>query len=114
MPTQTHTPVCSARSNGWTLERQHRFLATLAAGHTVASACARVGLSREAAYKARRRDAGFARRWQQAQERARHMAERAFLDHLPDSLRSSLSDRRLSLETGGCEYSPWTSSTPSA
>ena len=113
MPAQAHTAARSARANGWTPQRKRLFFATLAAHRTVAMACARVGLSREAAYKARRRDADFARRWQEAQACARRAAERAFFDSLPDSLRKSLSDRRLSLEPEGSGFSPKTSSIPS-
>lgn len=61
---------------------------------SVSFACARVGLLREAAYKARRRDPGFARRWQQALEGARRAADRALLERLPEELRQRLSGPR--------------------
>lgn len=113
MPTQAQIAVRRARANGWTPERRRLFLDTLAAGQTVAMGCARVGLSREAAYKARRRDASFARHWQQVQARARRAAERAFLDSLPERLRDSVSDRWPSCEFEVAGYFPWTTSTPS-
>lgn len=81
-----------ARANGWTAQRRHKFFASIAAGETVARACSRVGLSREAAYKARRRDADFAGQWKQAQDAALLAAEQTFLDKLPSSLRARALD----------------------
>lgn len=88
------TAPLSVRSNGWTMERRRRFLASLAAGRTVSRACAEVGLSREAAYKARRRDPAFARNWGRAQQAAATAARETFLDSLPDVLRARLAARR--------------------
>ena len=51
------------RHDGWTAERKTQFLYELAASGNVRSACSHVGLSAEAAYKLRRRDALFARAW---------------------------------------------------
>jgi hypothetical protein len=51
------------RHDGWTPERRTGFLYELAACGNVRSACSHVGLSAEAAYKLRRRDALFARAW---------------------------------------------------
>jgi hypothetical protein len=48
---------------GWTPERQTRFLDHLSTNGNVRSACRRIGLSREAAYRLRRRDPLFARGW---------------------------------------------------
>ena len=48
---------------GWTRERMAQFLDYLSEKGNVAAACKRVGLSREAAYRQRRRDANFARGW---------------------------------------------------
>ena len=48
---------------GWTRERMAQFLDYLSETGNVAAACKRVGLSREAAYRQRRRDADFARGW---------------------------------------------------
>lgn len=83
-------PPSAPRHNGWTAARRRLFCRTLAAGGSVSLACARVGLSREAAYKARRRDAAFARAWQRAQAEARAAARRAFLAGLPAPLRAAL------------------------
>jgi len=48
---------------GWTPERKVQFLDHLARKGNVRAACARVRLSREAAYRLRRRDRLFARGW---------------------------------------------------
>jgi hypothetical protein len=48
---------------GWTRHKKAVFLDHLAQHGNVRAACARVGLSREAAYRLRRRDADFARGW---------------------------------------------------
>lgn len=48
---------------GWTRPKKAVFLDHLAQHGNVRAACARVGLSREAAYRRRRRDADFARGW---------------------------------------------------
>jgi hypothetical protein len=68
------TPIvtpASVRHDGWTPERQVQFLAYLAEHGTVRAACARVGLSREAAYRLRRREPLFARGWDAALALAR-------------------------------------------
>jgi hypothetical protein len=59
----TETPDDCALVRGWTPERQTRFLDHLALKGNVRAACKRVGLSREAAYRLRRRDPLFARGW---------------------------------------------------
>jgi hypothetical protein len=84
-----HKPAArpTRRRDGWTPERRERFLDCLAAGTDVRRACARVGLSREGAYRLRRRDAAFARDWQTALRTARLCADEAFLAMLPDRLR---------------------------
>jgi hypothetical protein len=56
----------AARHDGWSAQRKARFLDRLAACGNVRSACALVGMSREAAYRLRRRDALFARGWDAA------------------------------------------------
>jgi hypothetical protein len=52
--------VLRARRDGWTPERQQRFLACLAAECTVAAAAAAVGMTARSAYKLRRHPAGAA------------------------------------------------------
>ncbi len=63
MTDQTPIATPAIRHDGWTPERQVRFLDPLAAGGNVRAACARVGLSREAAYRLKRREPLFARAW---------------------------------------------------
>ena len=65
------TPASTIRHDGWTAARKARFLESLAGDGNVSAACARAGLSREAAYRLRRRDALFARAWAAAQVQAR-------------------------------------------
>jgi hypothetical protein len=55
---------------GWTRARKAIFLDTLANNGNVRAACKRVGLSREAAYRLRRRDPLFARIWAAAMVKA--------------------------------------------
>ena len=57
---------------GWTGEKKAVFLDHLAQSGNVRGACARVGMSREAAYRLRRRDADFARGWGAAMVLANH------------------------------------------
>jgi len=60
-------PVTAAiRHDGWTPERRTQFLDHLAHDGSVRAACGRVGMSREAAYRLKRRDALFARGWDAA------------------------------------------------
>jgi hypothetical protein len=67
----TETP--RLRQDGWTPERQRRFLESIAEGHTVEDACRIVGLSVASAYALRRRasGAGFALGWHGANLLAR-------------------------------------------
>ena len=57
-----------ARSDGWTAERQLRFLDALASTRCVATAAAFAGMSREGAYRLRDRSEGtlFALMWDRA------------------------------------------------
>ena len=64
----------------WTAERQVRFLAFLAENGRVRHAAARVGMSFQSAYVARRRDAAFAQGWDAAMVLARDVAEQALAD----------------------------------
>jgi len=66
-----HTATPAIRHDGWTAERKALFLDALADHGNVLRACAAAGLSREAAYRLRRRDALFARAWAAAQVLAR-------------------------------------------
>jgi hypothetical protein len=85
----TERPV---RRDGWTPLRRQRFTESLASGRDVRRACADVGLSREGAYKLRRRDPVFAREWQTALLTARQDAAESFLAGLPENLRRTMSE----------------------
>jgi hypothetical protein len=67
----SHTPA--TRHDGWTGARKAQFLEALAHDGNVRAACARAGLSREAAYRLRRRDPLFARSWAAAQVQGREV-----------------------------------------
>lgn len=65
------TPVrLKARHDGWTPERQRRFIEELAATRSVSKACRAVGMSRDSAYKLRGRPeaAQFRLAWAKALE----------------------------------------------
>jgi hypothetical protein len=51
------------RHDGWTPERKARFLKSLAERDDVRRACSIAGMSRQAAYKLRKRDPLFAEAW---------------------------------------------------
>lgn len=68
-------PLPPVRHDGWTPERKVHFLGRLADEGNVRAACAAVGLSPEAAYRLRRRDALFAEAWAAALVAARAHAE---------------------------------------
>lgn len=61
------TPV-RYRTDGWTPERQRAFLILLSTNGSVSEACRDIGLSRESAYRLRRKPEGrlFARLWEAA------------------------------------------------
>jgi hypothetical protein len=65
------TTTATVRHDGWTPARIAQFLECLALDGNVSTACARVRMSREAAYRLRRRDGPFARAWAAAQLTAR-------------------------------------------
>jgi hypothetical protein len=89
------------RRDGWTPERRRLFLGFLGGGMGVRRACAEVGMSREGAYKLRRREPAFARAWDEALRSARQTAEDAFLAMLPERLL-----RTMSALSGECELRP--------
>ncbi|MFA7596703.1 MAG: hypothetical protein WCY92_10125 [Novosphingobium sp.] len=64
VPSFTPVPV-RARRDGWTPERQARFLGWLAQTGCVAKAAAKLGMARETAYRLRRREGAgsFAHAW---------------------------------------------------
>jgi hypothetical protein len=63
-------PPTSTRRDGWTAERQLRFLDTLGRTRSVTSAARATGMSRESAYRLRARSAGalFALLWDRAMQ----------------------------------------------
>ena len=71
------TPAPCRRSDGWTAERQRRFILLVAQGYSADDAAAEVGLSRQTAYALRSRaEAGdFGRAWDQAAAHARNTAQ---------------------------------------
>lgn len=64
------TPPTSTRRDGWTAERQLRFLDTLARTRSVTTAARAAGMSRESAYRLRTRPAAalFALLWDRAMQ----------------------------------------------
>ncbi len=73
-------------TRGWTPERMARFLDQLAHRGNVRLACARVGLSAEAAYRLRRRDALFARGWDAALVLASETNDQVLTDRAVDGI----------------------------
>jgi len=90
----------TARSDGWTPARRRQFLGALAAGRDISRACVEVGLSRQAAYKLRRRDPAFAEDWNAALGTAHEKAVEKFLAMLPENLRRTLSGSPTACELG--------------
>lgn len=74
------------RRDGWTAERQLRFLGALADSRCVRSAAAIAGMSRESAYRLRNRspDSLFALLWDRALESALHVPAEGHSDTLTD------------------------------
>ena len=70
------TPVdCRARHDGWTPERQQRFIAALCTLGRVGAAARAIGMSPKSAYALRRRagaDSEFGRAWDAALSRNHH------------------------------------------
>ncbi len=71
VPSTTTLPALADRAqryDGWTPDRQRTFLEAIAEGHTVVTACIKVGMAASSAYALRRRAAGtgFALGWRAA------------------------------------------------
>lgn len=77
-PEPGHPP----RQDGWTPEKQQTFLAALAEGHSVTSACNIVRMSKQSAYALRNsaRGAGFALGWEAALLRGRDVLADTLMD----------------------------------
>jgi hypothetical protein len=80
------------RYDGWTPEKQKRFLTALARGHNVTKACAIVGMSRQTAYALRdsARGAAFALGWKAAQLRSRDSLADELMDRAFNGVRESV------------------------
>jgi len=88
------------RRDGWTPERKVRFLKSLADKDDVRRACRIAGMSRQAAYKLRKRDPLFAQAWiagLRLGRAARAKAIEAGLSRQPPKTLSVLSDVSTSL-----------------
>jgi len=83
-PIETHDDY--ALVQGWTPDRKTQFLDHLAQKGNVRAACARVGLSREAAYRLRRRDPLFARGWAAALVQAHDASLEVLADRAIDGV----------------------------
>jgi hypothetical protein len=83
---QSDIAKATCRHDGWTPERKALFLEDLAARGNVRAACARVGLSREAAYRLRRREPLFARGWGAALQLARDSVAETYDDRAFDGI----------------------------
>ena len=79
------------RRDGWTPARRAEFLESLCEKADVARACARVGLSRQAAYKLRRRDPVFALAWDVSVQVAHQAKVQRMVDALPERTLRTLS-----------------------
>lgn len=89
MDMQDHASF-TVRHDGWTPERQARFLDRLAARGNVRLACRHVGMSPEAAYRLRRRDELFARGWAAALLKAREVAEQVLAEWAIDGVEEAI------------------------
>ncbi len=80
------------RYDGWTPEKQKRFLTALSRGHNVTKACAIVGMSRQTAYALRdsARGAAFALGWKAAQLRSRDCLADELIDRAFNGVRESI------------------------
>lgn len=84
--TEQSSIVSVLRHDGWTPERRTQFLDHLAHDGSVRAACRCVGMSREAAYRLRRREALFARGWDAALVQARAVSAEALASRALDGV----------------------------
>src|SRR6478735_909291 len=84
------SPDPAIRRRGWSPERKLRFLERLAQCGNVRAACAAVGMTREAAYLLRRRDALFGRGWSAALVLARECSAEALGDRALDGVEEAI------------------------
>lgn len=82
----------AARYDGWTAEKQKRFLVALSRGHNISQACAIVDMSRQSAYALRTSAKGAAFRlgWDAAVLRARDVLADELMDRAFNGVRESV------------------------
>lgn len=82
----------AARYDGWTAEKQKRFLIALSRGHSITQACAIVDMSRQSAYALRTSAKGAAFRlgWDAAVLRARDVLADELMDRAFNGVRESI------------------------
>ena len=80
------------RIDGWTPQRRMEFIECLCEKPDVRRACARVGMSRQAAYKLRRRDPVFALAWDVALQVAYDARVHRAVAALPERTLRTLSE----------------------
>lgn len=93
------TAARAPRHDGWTPERKTRFLDSLAIKGNVGLACAQAGLSREAAYRLRRREPMFARAWKAALAQARDRSVDVLEDRAIDGIEERIYHRGELIDT---------------
>ncbi|NIJ21771.1 glutamyl/glutaminyl-tRNA synthetase [Sphingomonas naasensis] len=76
-PNGHYLPDRRPRADGWTPERQRKFLATLRTSGVVRDACRAAGISSTSAYRVRRQSEAFADAWKKAQARGLANVEEA-------------------------------------
>lgn len=91
IPTIAISMQSCPRRDGWTVERRAAFLECLCEKADISRACARVGLSRQAAYKLRRRDPVFALAWDVALQVAHDARVQRHVDALSEKTLRTLS-----------------------
>ena len=89
-PVQHAAPTPEPRHDGFTPERQVRFLDRLATSGTVRAACLAAGISPQAAYLRRRRCARFAAAWDAALVLARDHAEAVLAERALDGVEEAV------------------------
>ena len=96
------TSLSLTRRDGWTAERQVRFLGALADGRSVSRAAAIAGMSRESAYRLRNRspDSLFALLWDRALEGASPAPAESHTDSLTDGQLARLLGNLFRRESG--------------
>lgn len=86
----------SARYNGWTAEKQKRFLTALSLGHPITRACAIVDMSRQSAYALRNaaRGAAFRLAWDAALLRSRDVLADDLMERALNGVRTTRTDAK--------------------